>query len=335
MFDYQRIIIILPERLGDSLFHTPSIRFLKIYRPNISIGVIALSPLCADVLKNNPYIDTVYVSPSRSELQRIAADYEAALVLHDHSPARYCATQLNLKTFVVTPPKTPMHRSQNSLEFVQCLLGINDADFDPSYSLFPGADNHAKVAELLASHDYKANSDILIGCHLGCHSIAKRGFKFWRPLAHPKVWPFENFASLESNLRNHNPRFRLVLTGSNAERSLGEKFQKHAPTAIDLIDKTSVLDLAALMEKINLFVSSDTGALHVACARKTGIVALYGPTSPQRTGPHPKSDNCTILRAASISNISVQNVQESILAHPDIAAQLNTPFDNSTRKSVQ
>ena len=48
---------------------------------------------------------------------------------------------------------------------------------------------------------------------------------------------------------------------------------------------TTIADLVALSRQASLFVSGDTGPLHIAAAVGTPVVALFGPTSPARNGP--------------------------------------------------
>lgn len=320
MFDYRRVLIILPERLGDAIFHTPSIQLLREMRPEIHIGVLALSALTAGMLANNPAIDVIHEMPTRSATRALAQDYDVVLKLHDHAEARKYVEWLGIPMLTYTYVPTDLHRSQRSLYLLRDLLECEIPEGVGRYRLFPTAANTGNIEALLEGASYRAGRDILVGCHIGCHSIAKRGLRFWRPLTHPKVWPFENFVALDAALRERDPRFRLVLTGSKTEKKMAEKFVRLAPTAIDLVDRTSVLDLAALNDYLALFVSSDTGALHVACSGEVGVVALFGPTSTVLTGPYPPQPRYRTLQAASIADISVAQVLDTILGHPDIIA---------------
>ena len=54
---------------------------------------------------------------------------------------------------------------------------------------------------------------------------------------------------------------------------------------IVLAGKTTLRQLGACIERSALVVTNDTGVLHIACALRAPAVALYGPTSPQLTGP--------------------------------------------------
>lgn len=319
MFDYQRVLIILPERLGDAIFHTPSIQLLRKMRPQIKIGVLALSPLAASLLENNPSVSEIHIAPSKAATKQLARHYDVVMNVHNHAESRKYVDWLGIPALTSPPGHADRHRAQHSLLFFKELLQCETAAGEDRYKLFPQPANFQRVESLLHREQADPNRDILIGCHIGCHSIAKQRLSFWKPLAHPKVWPFEYFVALDAALRQCDKRFRLVLTGSKAEQKMAAKFKRLSPDVIDLVDQTSVLDLAALMESLALFISSDTGTLHVACAGNVGLIALYGPTSLALTGPNPPRDNDVILQAPLIADISVQQVLAAILAHPGVA----------------
>ena len=92
-----------------------------------------------------------------------------------------------------------------------------------------------------------------------------------------------------------------------------------SPYVIPLMGKTSLLELAALEKAASVHVSSDTGPLHIANAMKTPIVALFGPTMPQRSGPYGNLYS-TVLMAENpghedtdMSTISVDQVLEEVV----------------------
>jgi heptosyltransferase-1 len=114
----------------------------------------------------------------------------------------------------------------------------------------------------------------------------------WRPLAvlHPgarwdsKLWPAASWARLAEWLRDRG--FQVAVTGSAADRELAAKLtaQCRAPL-INLAGCTSLAELAAILRKTRLAVTTDTGAMHLAASLGTKVVALFGPTAPWRTGP--------------------------------------------------
>lgn len=329
MFDYKNIAIIVPERLGDTLFHTASIRFLRKSRPNTRIEIIALSELSASIFENNPYVDAIHTTPDRTALKQIASRCEVVLNIHNHAASRECANALGLPCMTATPSPHVEHAAAHSQEFFQQLLGEKIPDDEKSYTLFPTHSNHTKIDTLLHEHKASPTKDFLIGCHIGCHSIAKKGWQFWKTPSHPKAWPIESFISLAAMLRNRDSRFRLVLTGSAGESRLGRKLESRESSTINLIGKTSVLDFAALMGSLQLFITPDTGTLHAACATDVGLIALFGPTSPRGTGPFPIRPQHRIIQpGTTMEEITPEMVYEAIMNHPNIQRAIAQP--NST-----
>lgn len=326
MFDYESAAIIVPERLGDTLFHTPSIRFLRKMRPAMRIEIIALSELSASVFENNPYVDAVHIAPGRDVLQQIAARCQVVLNIHNHAASRECVKALGLPCVTATFSPHVEHAAAHSQEFFQNLLDEKIPDDEKRYTLFPAPANYAKIEKFLRAQLADPAGDLLIGCHIGCHSIAKKGWKFWTTPTHPKAWPIDNFIALAALLRNTDLRFRLVLTGSTGEIRLGRKLEAREPSAINLIGKTSVVDFAALMDSLRLFIAPDTGTLHAACATDVGLIALFGPTSPRVTGPFPlRPQHCIIHSGKNMEAITPEMVHAAILNHPNIQQALARP----------
>lgn len=101
-----------------------------------------------------------------------------------------------------------------------------------------------------------------------------------------KRWSQERFAELGRMLRDDR-RARILLVGVNEEAPLGEAFERHAPgVAIHLYGKTSVPQLAALLERASVLITNDTGTMHIAAAVKCPIVLVsVGHVHYRETGP--------------------------------------------------
>ena len=110
-----------------------------------------------------------------------------------------------------------------------------------------------------------------------------------------KRWPTESFAELAARLTADG--LGVVLAGGPSDRASGEAvagvyrgLAALTPNIarrplVDLTGETSLRELAALTQDARIFVSADTGPLHIAAAVGTPLVALYGPTRPGNTGP--------------------------------------------------
>ena len=90
---------------------------------------------------------------------------------------------------------------------------------------------------------------------------------------------------------------------------MGKKLARLTPNIVDFIDKTSVPQLHALMKYLKLFISPDTGVMHVVCSANIPLIALFGHTNIKRTGPYPATlKDLTILQEKSMEDISVEKV---------------------------
>jgi heptosyltransferase-1 len=99
-----------------------------------------------------------------------------------------------------------------------------------------------------------------------------------------KLWPPASWARLGEWLSQRG--FQVAITGSAADQELvgGIIGQSQAPL-INLAGRTSLAELAGVLRQAAVAVTPDTGAMHLAAALGTPVVALFGPTAPWRTGP--------------------------------------------------
>lgn len=109
-----------------------------------------------------------------------------------------------------------------------------------------------------------------------------------------KEWPVEHYAELANMLVADN--MSVVLAGGPDDAAKGEAVKKISGSdkVIDLTGQTSLRELAALIKNSSFYISADTGPLHFAAALKKPLVAMYGPTKADRTGPY-GSDNAKVI----------------------------------------
>ena len=115
---------------------------------------------------------------------------------------------------------------------------------------------------------------------------AGRGFALINPgAAWPnKRWPPDRFGAIAAAVRREHGLSSIVLWGPGEERVAADVVSASSGTA-ELSPPTTITDIVGLARSARLMVSGDTGPLHVAAAVDTPIVALFGPTYPERNGP--------------------------------------------------
>lgn len=100
-----------------------------------------------------------------------------------------------------------------------------------------------------------------------------------------KRWPPERFVETAKMLRKET-NCRWVLFGGAGDRELAERMAgEMGEPVLNLAGKTTLQELAAALQLCELVLTNDTGPMHLAAAVGTRVVAVFGSTSPELTGP--------------------------------------------------
>jgi heptosyltransferase I len=123
------------------------------------------------------------------------------------------------------------------------------------------------------------------------HRFERREYALVNPgAAWPnKRWPPANFGAVAAAIEREFGWRSLVLWGPG-EQELAHEVVAQSGGAAEISPPTTITDLVGLARGARLMISGDTGPLHIAGAVSTPIVALYGPTRPDRNGPWGLSD---------------------------------------------
>ena len=136
----------------------------------------------------------------------------------------------------------------------------------------PVSETHRHTLDqLLAGHGFTGGNLVAI------NPMAKWKTKLWEP---------DLFAALGDRILTEFP-CRIVFTGSQDDRPIIENISsmmKNRP--LNLAGKTGLKELASLYDRCRVLITTDTGPMHMAAAMGCPVVALFGPTSPLRTGPY-------------------------------------------------
>ncbi len=119
---------------------------------------------------------------------------------------------------------------------------------------------------------------LLIGINMNAGEFAMR-----------RAWPAEKFLLLAQAIEEMG-EYKTVFLGSTSEERFVTRHIKHMDSLpVNLAGRTSVRQLAAILSELHLFISNDSGPLHLAAAMDVPTVSIFGPESPERFGP-PKSE---------------------------------------------
>jgi len=243
--------------------------------------------------------------------------YDLAVIFESDHPTRYMLEQLCrtagvrhvLSRSSYLGERLSKGGTRHSCERHMKLLSmLGFAPDERSYELFYSTDDAGRAARFLSAQQLPPPSDAdpaapprLVGFQPGCHYSRWPGARMLEGLRHKfsKTWPEEHWAEL-GRLVCSRLHARVVLMGAGYERRIAERIAReiHAPRGLEPIvaaGATSVGMLAALLDRMDLIFSVDTGTMHMATALGVPTVALFGPTDWMHHGPYRRPESTVIL----------------------------------------
>lgn len=291
MEEYKAILIVKMSSLGDVIHSLPTLAAIRHNWPDAKI-VWAIHESFSGVLPGKPWVDEVvyidkkkltslsYLNHLHKELQAyhfdIAIDLQglmksSLITLLSGAKRRVSYWEAREGSrFINEPlvgPNKYGHVIERYLDVVRCLGGVvRDIEF-PMVAL-----DEAKksVHEKLLQEGYQDRPYAIL-------TPATR----WAP----KDWPVERYAEIGDKLVQEG--YEVVLLGGPSDAEMGQELVSlMKEKSINMMGKTTLHEMMALIRHTSLFISGDTGPLHMANAMKVPLIALYGPTYPGRLGPY-------------------------------------------------
>ncbi len=300
----KRILIFNVNWLGDVLFSSATIRNIRRNYPDSYIAC-AIPGRCYPILKDNPYLDEVIIFDEQDRHKGMLAKlnfvsllkskkFDTVFLLHrsfsralicrlagiNQRIGHYTRKRAFLLTKKIIPPKKDsLHRIDYYLDLIEKSgLRIEDRYLDFFFSL--SDENH--VEDFLNRNSIGKN-DFIIALNPGGN---------WMP----KRWPVDYWAQLADRLISETGA-KVIITGSASDSKLASQIKekmKQAPLIACGI--LNIKQLGALVKRAGLFITADTGPLHIANAvGAKKIIAIFGPTAREVSGPYPDT-NAVILQ---------------------------------------
>lgn len=284
-----RLFVFLREHIGDVVNSTAALHCLR-RRFAGAYLCVEVGERAAAVLRNFPGIDELWIRPTHQGLLgklrfihrlrkgrfdlAVILDDSADMVLHAWLagiPVRVGVRRKRKFERLYTafvPHDLGRHETLEHFRDLVQMLGSDVSDYRPR--LYPSAeDQQAAEREL-----YQAGWDRSIPL-VGLNPGASREHRQWFP---------ERFAQVCDALSEQG--MQCVVLGGPGDKGLAEQILAHCRShPLVLTGKITVLQLAALMPRLRLLITADSGPMHIAAAMGTRVVALYGPSNPSYTAP--------------------------------------------------
>jgi len=295
----KRILIFNVNWLGDVLFSTATIRNIRRNYPNSFIAC-AIPSRCYPILKGDPHLDEIIIFDEKERHRGVLAKlkfaqllkskrFDMAFLLHRSFTRALICRLANIperigystrkRNFLLTkkiaaPVKDALHRIDYYLNIIE-KAGLRVEDRYPEF--FISEEDFKTIDDFLNREGIKKN-DFLVAINTGGNWF-------------PKRWPREYWAVLADKLISEFGA-KVIITGNysdmpNAQEIKGLMSEK----PIIASGAFNLKQLGALCRRLDLFITADTGPLHIAnAAGAKRIIALFGPTSSKITGPYPQKN---------------------------------------------
>lgn len=287
-----KILVRAPNWIGDSILALPAAECLSKNFPQAKIWVAA-KEWVKDLFSPNDFIDGVLPLPEsddikslRTSAQRIkdlgfevgvllTNSFSSALLFYlAKIPQRWGYARdgrgiLLTKGAAVKEQEASPHQLNYYLNLIS-ELGLKI--YPPKLSLALTPEEKKAAKELLLSHNIDLKCPLAILSPGASYGPSKR-------------WPEFKFAEL-AGLLSERKKAEILIIGSENEVELAESVASSMrKPPLNLCGRTSLRLLASLIIHADLFISNDSGPMHMANALNVPVIAIFGPTDPTITGP--------------------------------------------------
>jgi len=302
----KRILIVNVNWLGDVLFSTPLIRALRQKYPNAYVACMVI-PRCREVLEHNPRIDELLVYDEEDAHKGVAGKLKFISELHKKNFSEAIILHRSLtRTLLVALAKVPKRigyytKKRGFLLTEKPLVPdsqIHRIDLFCELGEKVGVEVKERAPEFyIKDEDRKFIENYLKGFGIGPAdkvAVLNPGGNWM-----PKRWPVESFAKLAAGLVKELG-FSVVISGAKKDKPLARDIARLSGVKVSCAcGETTLKELGALMERAELIISNDSGPLHVAAAMGQPLIGLFGPTSPDITGPRGRGRICILQKDVS------------------------------------
>jgi len=301
-----RILIVNKNWLGDMLFQIPAIEAVKANWPQAEI-VCAAPSRCRAMVAAHPAVTRFLTFDERNEQRTLKArlawslamrreKWDLALFFHGSRTRSFwvwlggvrrrigCGSDRSwLLTQTVAEPQGTLHEVDY---FMEILRGAGIPVPPRASYRFYFSDKDGEAARELAVSN---------GLHRGGYLCFHLGANW-----NPKRWPLGHFAALSREVYRRWS-VPIAVTGGREDQGLAKRLASECQGVplVLLAGKTSLGMLAALFHDAAAVVSADSGPMHIAAGSGARVIALFGPTDPQRTGPRGIGESVVIQHVPS------------------------------------
>lgn len=298
----KKVLIRGPNWIGDAVMCTPALAALRAGFPDAKITLLVNGTI-AELLRENPHVNQIWVYDRAGEHHGLMGklklareiereSFELALLFQNafesalltrvaRIPIR-CGYPTDGRGFLLTVHAPLPQDSCHQVDYYLHLLGPLGIKNGVKRLCLRTTQMEDEAARLALRRHGIEDGEKLVGINPGAtYGSAKR-------------WPLERYARLADRLIE-SEKARILIFGGPGEKDLGQAIAAQmGHPALVLSGGLAVRELMAMIRQCALFITNDSGPMHIAAAFEIPLVAIFGPTDPQMTSP--LDDRSLLLR---------------------------------------
>ena len=297
-----KVLILALSGIGDALMFTPALQLLKKNLPDTEFDALVMYKGVEQIYNRLPQIDnvlfydflnsnfisalkflfsarkkydiTINVYPSNRREYNIISFFIGAKIRTAVDYLRQSKRNFSfLNTNLITEIDT-LHNVEENLKLSE-IATQKKTDNIPEL-LFPLNEEDLSFSTNFLNENKISEDQIVVGFHPGCSTLKNHIKRRWEP---------EKFAELASKL-SVEFNAAILLFGGEEERELRRLIiEKSNAEKIIEVSAGNIAQSAAVMKRCNVFVSNDSGLMHIAASQKLKIVSIIGPTNTNYIHP--------------------------------------------------
>lgn len=309
------ILIVNPFGIGDCLFTTPLIHSLKENFPEDKLGFLC-NKRTAELFKNNPFIDKLFVyerddfkrllsvswykwfkafSSFIGEIKRERFDLAIDLSLTTNFgfflwlagiKKRLGYNYKNRGFYLTTSIKLAGYEDKHIVEYYNGLLELTGIKTKyNNLELYLSDEDKGYAEDIFTYRNVEHRHPVI--------AVAPGGGASWGIEARIKRWPEDNFRLLADKIVEKYKAV-VIIVGDSSEKDLLGNLNADK-NILNLIGRTTLSQLTALINKADVFIANDGGPLHIAVALGKKTISFFGPVDPKVYGPYPPDESRHIV----------------------------------------
>jgi heptosyltransferase-1 len=293
----KQILVIRVGRAGDMVMITPALLAIIDNYPEHEVHILTsqdgkrvLSGFDSSITKiyifQKKRVQTILARRKQlNDLQKTGYEYIFNFELKPSYKRLY--KSLNAKVFELDESEPKLNYAKRCLNVVQKSIENEISNY---WDWLPVTDDGVEKARIQLSGNGIYDTDFVVGIHPS-FSGSKKGLFSNKNRNYMREWPVEYFAELINMLAKYsdenNLNIKIVIDLLPDEKVIGERIVEDVGDNVVLYTmKPDFQRYKALIKRMNLLITPDTGPMHIAAALGTKIVCLFSGKSPEDCGPY-------------------------------------------------